>query len=148
MEIHLTAELKRFNYLAGEIDAAYHEAARRLGLSDSAMQVLYAICNKGQSCPLSEICRLSGLSKQTLNSALRKLELEGILYLESMGGRKKTACLTDRGKALAERTVAPLMEIENSILDSWPEAQREQYLDSMQKYLTAFTEKIKELPKK
>ena len=135
MEIHLTAGLKRFNYLAGEIDAAYHEAALRLGLSDSAMQVLYAICNKGESCPLNEICRLSGLSRQTINSALRKLETEGILYLEALSGRKKRAC----------RTVAHLMEIENSILDSWPEAQREQYLDSMQKYLTAFREKIKEL---
>ncbi len=139
MEIHLTAGLKRFNYLAGEIDAAYHEAALRLGLSDSAMQVLYAICNKGESCPLNEICRLSGLSRQTINSALRNL------YLEALSGRKKRACLTAQGKELAQRTVAHLMEIENSILDSWPEAQREQYLDSMQKYLTAFREKIKEL---
>ena len=145
MEIHLTAGLKRFNFLAGEIDAAYHEAALRLGLSDSAMQVLYAICNKGESCPLNEICRLSGLSRQTINSALRKLETEGILYLEALSGRKKRACLTAQGKELAQRTVAHLMEIENSILDSWPEAQREQYLDSMQKYLTAFREKIKEL---
>ena len=37
----MTAELKRFNYLTNEIDAAYHEAALHLGLSDSALMILY-----------------------------------------------------------------------------------------------------------
>jgi hypothetical protein len=43
----MTSELKRLNYLTSEIDAAYHEAARKLGLSDSTMMVLYAACNNG-----------------------------------------------------------------------------------------------------
>ena len=58
----MTAELKRFNYLTNEIDAAYHEAARKLHLSDSALIILYTICNYGDSCLLSDIHRLSGIS--------------------------------------------------------------------------------------
>ncbi len=46
----MTSELKRLNYLTSEIDAAYHEAARKLGLSDSTMMVLYAACNNGGAC--------------------------------------------------------------------------------------------------
>lgn len=70
----MTTQVKRFNYLMNEIDTAYHEAALKLGLSDSASMILYTICNLGGSCLLSDIYGLSGISRQTLNSALRKLE--------------------------------------------------------------------------
>ena len=66
--------MRRYNHLLGEIDGVYHEMSLKLGLSDSAMIVLYTICDSGSSCLLRDICRYSGLSKQTVNSALRKLE--------------------------------------------------------------------------
>lgn len=74
MTTSISEEMKRFNYLTNEIDAAYHEAAVKLGLSDSAMLILYTICNNGDTCLLHEITRLSGVCKQTVNSSLRKLE--------------------------------------------------------------------------
>ena len=89
MTNYIAEEMKRFNYLTTEIDAAYHEAALKLGLSDSALLILYTICNCGEACLLHDITRLSGISKQTVNSALRKLEDEGVVYLESFSGRKK-----------------------------------------------------------
>ena len=36
-------QLRRFNRLVGETDAVYHELANRLGLSDSAFQILYTL---------------------------------------------------------------------------------------------------------
>lgn len=147
MESYATKEMQRLNYLMSETDAAYHEAAFRLGMSDSTMQILYAICNSGNSCLLSDICRLSGISKQTINSALRKLEEKGIVYLEASEGRKKRVCLTGKGRTLAEGTVVPLIEIENSILDSWPQEELEQYLELTRKYLVSFREKIQKLKK-
>ena len=63
----MSKELRRFNYLMGEIDAAYHEAALNLGLSDSAMRILYVLCGCGSfRCSLREVCLCSGLSKQAL----------------------------------------------------------------------------------
>lgn len=138
-------ELKRFNYLTSEIDAAYHEAALRLGLSDSAMLVLYAVCANGGNCPLSDICRLSGTSKQTINSALRKLEAEGLLYLEASGGRKKQVRLTDLGRERAQNTVARLIEIENELFGSWTPSERNVYIELTQRYLTSFKEQIRKL---
>lgn len=145
MEAFIAEEMKRFNYLTSEIDAAYHEAALKLGLSDSAMQILYAICNNGDGCLLSDICRLSGTSKQTINSALRKLEAEDVVYLKTFSGRKKMVCLTDKGKILMKNTVLRVVEIENEIFGSWTEAERKIYIDLTQKYLSSFEEKIKEL---
>lgn len=134
---------KRISYLTGEIDAAYHEAARRLGLSDSAMSILYTICLNGDNCPLSDIVSLSGISKQTINSALRKLEEASVV--ETRGGKKKQVYLTEAGKALAQNSVRRVLNIENEIFESWTDAELEGYIALTEKYLLAFKEKIKEL---
>ena len=119
MEVHISKELKRFNHLMGEIDGLYHDAAVALGMPDSAMGVLYTVCVKGERCPLRDICRQSGMSKQTVNSALRKLEGEGMIYLEPSGPRSKDVCLTPAGRELAGRTAVPLMEVEDEIFSAW-----------------------------
>ena len=36
----MTEDMKRYNHLTSETEAVYHEAALKLGLSDSAMLVL------------------------------------------------------------------------------------------------------------
>lgn len=143
--------LRRFNHLLSETTAAYHEVSVRMGLSYSMMQILYTICDYGggSRCPLQEICRQTGISKQTINSALRKLEAEGIVYLEQSGGKNKDVCLTQAGAALAERTVAKIMEAENAIYASWPEADTDAYLALTERYLTAFREEAgRRIPKK
>jgi len=138
-------ELKRFNYLNGEINAAYHEAARRLHLSDSGMMILYIICSSDGECLLSDLVRLSGLNKQTVNSALRKLEQEEIVFLKAFDGRKKLVCLTAKGKSLAESTVARIIQFENEIFLGWTVEERRLYIEMTQKYLDAFQDKIKAL---
>lgn len=139
----MTSELKRLNYLTSEIDAAYHEAALKLGLSDAAMMVLYAVCNSGGSCLLSDICKFSGTSRQTIHSAICKLEAEELIYLEASGGKKKRVFLTEKGTSRSKNGVARLAELENDILSSWPQEDQEKYLELTQKYLTALKEKIK-----
>lgn len=140
------SDLKRYSYLTSEIDAAYHEAALRCGLSDSAMRILYAICLHGEECGLGEIITLSGISKQTINSALRNLEREEVLKLEPENekSRRKKAVLTEKGKTLARKTVMQVFRIENEVLFSWTEEERKLYMELTQRYLSSFKEKIKE----
>ncbi len=135
---------KNYNYLCSEIDACYHEAALKLGLSDSALLVLYAICSNGDSCPVSDISRLSGTRRQTINSALRKLEAEGLVYLEGLQGRRKRVCLTEQGRRFAGGTALRVLEIEEEIFASWPQEDREKYIELTRRYLTSFKTKLKE----
>ncbi len=143
MNIHSSKELKRYNYLSSEIDAAYHELSSMLGLPDSSMIVLYTICDNGDSCLLKDIVRNSGISKQTVNSALRKLESEGIIYLESTGAKNKTVCLTKQGKELADRTARQIIDIENDIFSSWSQEDVKKYLELTERYLQDFRNRIK-----
>ena len=142
MKTYMTEEIRRFNHLTGEIEALYHQAALKLGFSDSAMQILYTICNVGDRCLLSDICKLSGTSKQTINSAIRVLEKDGIVYLEAFDGKKKVVCLTEKGKTTVEATIARLIAIENQIFASWTELEREEYLRLTKAYMIAFKEKM------
>lgn len=129
---YITSE--QYTYLAGEINALYHEAAVKMGLSDSVQNILYVLCDQGSRCSQSEIGRLTGISRQTINSAIRKLERNGIVYLEQGRGRNTIVCLTNQGKAFAAQRVVPLLEAEQKIWNEWtPEEQRE-YLRLTQKY--------------
>lgn len=79
-------EAGKYTYLAGEINALYHEAAVKMGISDSVQNILYVLCEKGGKCLQSEISKLTGISRQTINSAIRKLE-------------KRKSCIWNKGKA-------------------------------------------------
>ncbi len=145
MNTYISKEMNRFNYLLSETDAVYHDMSRRFGLSDSISRILYTICDLGDGCLLQEICRRCGLSKQTVNSAIRRLESDGILYLEAAGARNKKACLTDRGKALAEHTAVKIIKAENEIFASWPAEDVARYLELTERYLLEIREKAQSI---
>lgn len=136
---------KRLQLLFSETDAVYHEATLKFGLTDSSMIVLYTICLFDGSCPLGDITALSGLPKQTVNSALRRLEGDGVLYLEAAGGRKKRVCLTEKGQGLCRDTALRLMRLEDEIYASWPPEDLEKYLSLTQRFLSGLREKVQKL---
>ncbi len=145
MSGYFSRDMERLNYLLSEIHEVYHDASVRLGVSDSAMDILYTLCIAGDRCPLRDIARLSGSSRQTIHSAVRGLERDGIIRLEAKNGRDKLVCLTDAGRTLTEATAQRVIAMENEIFGGWEEREREQYLHFLQKYLTDLRAKIKDL---
>lgn len=141
----------RFNILSWETDNLYHAIALSFGLSDSAMNIMYILSYENGKAPLSYICRYSGLQKQTVNSALRKLEEEGLIKLESINGKEKSVVLTESGKEKARSTVDHLIDWENNIITSFDEkdfslllAMNEKYLIQLKAHLTEFRDKQNE----
>ena len=124
----MNEQLRQFNYMVGEIDELYHEAALKFGITDSTMSVIYTIVSEGRPCLISDICRLTGVRKQTVNSALRKLEADDIIRLNAVGGKQKEASLTEKGERLAEKTVSRLIDAENMVFEDWTERERSEYL--------------------
>lgn len=143
--MHTSEEMHRFTYLIGETDNTYHELSLKVGLSDSAMLVLYTLCDMGGECSLQTICSFSGLAKQTVNSALRKLEKEEVVILKQQNGRNKNVKLTNKGVKLAENTVVRIMKIENEIMESWTKEEVQQYLSLTERYLNMLKEKLEEM---
>ena len=137
MSVQSSASLKRLNHLQCEMGVVYHEMSHLCGLSDSTMQILYTICNfDEESCLLHDICRLTGLPKQTINSALRKLENEDIIFLEAANAKNKRVFLTQKGKQLSS---------ENRILADWGPETSEQYLALNERYLKCLQKELQRM---
>ena len=139
------AKVRLLNAYISETNAIYHEVAQVLGLSDSVMQVLYTALTHGGSCTVREVCLLTGISKQTLHSALRKLEQEEFLRLEAVDGKQKRICLTEKGLALADQTARIELDLEASILESWSGADQDAYLRLTKRYLDDLRRGVKDL---
>lgn len=140
MEKSSLSSLKRYNHLVGEIDAVYHEASLKLGMSDSVSKILYTICNVGSSCLLHDICKQTGLSKQTVHSAIRNLEAKEMVTLELVGGKSKKVCLTEKGEIFAQKTARRIIDMENSILSSWSKEDVQTYLELTERFLVDLKE--------
>lgn len=138
-------EIHRINYLTAEMESLYHLSSLRLGITDSVSIVLYSLYDAGNECLLSDIYKNSGIRKQTVNSAIRGLEADGMLYLEQHNGRAKKVLLTEKGVEYAQRTVARLYQAEMDAFDSWSEEEIGSYLHLLEKYLDCFRSQIERL---
>ena len=145
MEQIISKNLKRYNQFVSGIDATYHEISYKLKISDSAMVILYTICNYGKKCALKTICYESGLSKQTINSSLRKLEKEEIIFLENSDLKRKMVCLTAKREELTQNTAIKLLKLENEIFDSWDEKDVNKYLEFTERFLNDLKKKVKDI---
>lgn len=138
-------EIHRINYLSSELESLYHQSSLKLGITDSVSIVLYSIYDAGSECLLNDICKNSGISKQTINSAIRGLEADDILHLVPHTGRAKKVILTEKGKDYVQQTVARLYQAEQNAFDSWAEEEISTYIALMEKYNDCFRRQIEKL---
>ena len=134
-----------FTRISGEISSLYHEAAVRIGVSDSVLDILYVLGERDGRCLQSQIFKSTGISRQTINSAIRKLEKDDIVRLEQGAGRNTIVCITEKGKKLLEEKIYPLFEIEDKVWNEWTPDEQQQYLlltqiyrDGLKKYMKDF----------
>lgn len=131
-------ELKAYNHLISEMGTLCHEAAVQSGVSDSVHNILYTIITFDSECTQSNISQLTGIPRQTINSAIRKLEKDGILYLEEENRKNKIIRLTEKGHQFANKTVMPVVNAECAVLSSWSEEDREMLFRLTRRYLEDF----------
>ena len=93
--------LAAYNELYKEQDDLYRGAARGFGLSDCAFWVLYALRETKRPMTQSGICAAVYQPKQTVHSALKKLEGEGFLRLAEGRDRRSKHLETEQAQLLA-----------------------------------------------
>ncbi len=137
----LKSTIQQFNHVAGEIDAAYHTASVKLGLTDSERDILYILSQESVS--QSDICAYTGMSKQTVNSSVQKMIQSGILNPLS-GERKEKLTFTEKGKDHVSQTVDKLIQAENRIFTHWSKKEQQEFIALNQKYLEMFLKELEE----
>ena len=107
---------KEFYNLLSQVDNAYHDAALKLGLTDSELDILYSLNEHGSGCNQSIFYKETGTTKSTINSAVRRMEQAGYLYLKPGTGGTPVFFFTEKGEELMKNTAHRLIAIENAIL--------------------------------
>lgn len=73
----MKSAFQEFNRIDGQIQRSYHEAAVKMGLPDSEFWILYVLATNEPEMLQTELTAITGVSKTTINSALKKMEPGG-----------------------------------------------------------------------
>ena len=106
--------------------AVYYKLASYYGLTETMFDILYFVRENEDCTTQAQICNNLYLRKQTVNTALKKLEKEGCIYLEKdVGNRKnKTIHFTEKGNELVRNTVDHVFEVERRAFEKLSEEEK------------------------
>lgn len=146
MENKVGKRLIEYNSIFKENDELYHEVAKALGLSDCSFWILYSLREENRALTQSEICYALYQPKQTVNSALKKLERSGYIVLEEMKDRRsKQVHLTKKGRELAEQTVDQVIALEQEALSEMTETEQGMFIRLFYKYTQLLKRSMKNI---
>ncbi len=138
--------LKRFNNIYKKEDLIYHRAAKECGLSDATYWILYAISSSEQALTQKELYDMLYFPKQTTNSAIKKLEDEGIItFTVGKDKRSKYISLTDKGAALKEKTVDKAIAAELASFSTFSKEDAEMLLTLYERYTNTLEENMNKI---
>lgn len=140
-------EIVRFNVILKRYDQIYRDAAKNFGLPYLSFLALYVISQKGE-CAQKDIASQIMFPKQSINSAVKSLEENGVVTLFQTNENKKEKIirLTQKGKTLAKKTTMKIVEAENKAFGALSKNERENFLELFEKILEVMkteTRKIK-----
>lgn len=130
----MSPALLESNKLFKEFNNIYHDAALKLGISNSSLDILYSICELGDGCLQRDISKSTFIPKQTIHSSIRSLEKLGYIYLSNGKGRNM------HGRDYIKETIYPIITLENEAISSLTEDERRQMLILQSKHITALRE--------
>lgn len=135
--------ITEYNQLLKECDTIYHSAAIRLGLSDCAFWILYTLQEEGKTVKQSDICDNASMPKQTVNSALKKLEKDGYLSLRRIDGKMgKSIHLTEKGFQFVDKKIKPIMLAEEKACSLFTEEEKGMFLKVFHSLVQRLNEEI------
>lgn len=130
---------REFNRVCCEFDQLYRTAAARMGLSDSAFQILMAIYDLGEGCTQAQICNYVCLGKQTISSSVKNLKAQRLITLQNAPGVRGTGLLlTAEGKRAVEQRIAPVVEADVRALSQLGHSNAKRMVEASRSYLEGF----------
>lgn len=122
MERDAKRMLLEYNRETKRLDDLYRCAAKQCGISECAFWILYTLRAEERQFTQAEICEFLIEPKQTVHSALKKLEAKGYLARTSSADlRSKHVALTEKGEQFARTWIDRVPEAETAALGAMPE---------------------------
>lgn len=140
---NLEAYIERYYCSYFQMDSIYNDWASANKIQDTSLFVLNEI-SKQEVCTQRSLRDRLGYSKQTISSALRRLEAAGIIVRQRapQDQRNNLIRLTSNGKEYADSILSRLRNAEVHAFQSWSEAETEEILTAFQKLTSALFQSL------
>ena len=123
--------IRRLMFAGTRIDGAYYLYARRRGIKENALTLLYAL-DDGEPRTQTQLCAEWLIPKTTINTNVRELKQAGLVELCAMPhSREKAVGLTEKGKAFAEEVLKQVYEVERRAIEATLERYSREFVDAM-----------------
>lgn len=144
MEAPVVLVLAAFNRAHKRMNALYHNYAKKVGMSDAAFWLMYSLYEKGGPCTQAELCEAWLFTPQTINSALKSMEKQGLITLELAPNSRKNKqfFFTEEGEKLVKEKIAPLVRAEKQSFIRLEEQERNELLTITEKHINILEEEI------
>ena len=139
------AYIARYYNIYFQMDAIYNTWASANKIMDTTLFVLNEI-SRQEYCTQRSLKDQLGYSKQTISSALRRLEQDGIITRERalLDQRNNIIRLTPKGKLYADGLIGRLRDAEVRAFRSWSDEETEAILGSFAKLTDALVQSLQE----
>ena len=141
MENSTHSELNEFNGIYKEMGDLYHKISMKLGLSDSEFLILYALVELNIN-RQKDIADYFFMSKQTVNSAVKKLIKSEIIELRQSKDRDMQIIFTEMGENFAKEKLVPIINIEKDTFVTMGKTESQELLRLTRKHMEIFKELI------
>ncbi len=123
----------------------YHEAALRMGQTDTEQLILYILCKNENRIDRNELYKKTGLSRVTVYTAINKLKKRGCLDQVKNTDRSTTVFMTEKGVELAENTVSKIIQMEEQVLSGWKASDKRHFAELTERYYAEIKEKVQDI---
>lgn len=143
MDFKISEKVKYLNSMLCEIDNLYQSLLQDKGLSDSEYIVMFAILELGEGCLQKDIADNSYINKKTINSTIKKLERKELITLKAGKYPNMHIYLTNKGREYIRNNIVPIIEVENKVLECFPDKEFDSLIENYSKYIKVFRTEVK-----
>lgn len=128
----------------GQTNALYNTWTMSHNINYYVLFVLYVL-DTHSSMSQKKICEYTGITKQTVNSVIRKLKQKNYVILSNdvEDKRARKVVLTEEGSKYAQKILTPLYNFENNIFNIMGEEKVKQMIESITLFNTIFEKQLK-----
>lgn len=110
-------QIRKIMLSINQIDGIYYQWARKIGLKENLLALLYALSD-GKQYTQTQISEEWLIPKTTINTVIKECVLNGYIVLQQEPHTKeKLICLTDTGKEYTEKVLNALKQSEIQAFD-------------------------------
>jgi len=140
------ALLATLNEKLFKVDCLLDTYAKSVGLTYSAILILWFLQSSTEVYTQKDICERLGLPKQLVYSVIKPFWEQGFVELrEAKDRRNKNVIMTNKGKEYALSVLKPLEDAEITAWSKFSDDEFIAFVKTMQEYVDAFGEVLKGL---